>query len=254
MKKFVCILISLMLVSVASADMVAYYDFEEGSGTQVLDQSGYGTAANGTIVGTPTWAAGKVGNYAMSFDGNGYINCGNDAKFNLSTAMTVTAWLKSDGPSRNIWEMWLSKGNTSGWRSCQNGYPMWWNYQGTAIFWGVNGDAAVVYGEKTALDGTWHHVACTFDSVSGYMATYVDGELDIARSDLAGVLIAQNALDVWIGSCTEYTGGTWVGLMDEITIWNEALSQEEIQAMVPEPITISLLGLGSLVMIRRRRA
>jgi len=252
MKKFVCILISLMLGSVASAERVAYYDFEEGSGTQVLDQSGYGIAANGSLVGTPTWTAGKIGNYAMNFDGSSYIDCGNDTKFDLSTAITITAWLKADGASRpGQWEMWLSKGNTSGWRSCQNGYQEPVN---TTMFFGVNGDQANLYGSHTALDGTWHHVACTFDSTAGYMAIYVDGQLDNFRDDLAGVQILQNpGVNVWIGSCTEWTGGTWIGQMDEVTVWNEALNAEQIQAMVPEPVTLSLLGLGGLVLLRKRK-
>lgn len=216
----------LLVVSLnhsARADLVAYYDFETGSGTTVMDQYGGDTPANGTFAGNPIWVAGKVGNYALEFNGTSdYVNCGNNAKFNISQQMTITAWLKAPLTTSPTYRMWISKGNTSGWRSCQNGGS-------SNLFWGANGNAANVGGTKTVLDDTWHHVAVTYryDGSYGIGTIYVDGVPD--NSGSFSVPILTNTLDVLIGGNVEYTPGLWQGAIDDLGIWNQALIQEEIQ-------------------------
>lgn len=72
--------------------LVGYWNFDEGSGTVAHDTSGFGN--DGTIYGNPTWTTGISGN-AISFDGiNDWIDCGNDASLNPSTAITLAAWYK----------------------------------------------------------------------------------------------------------------------------------------------------------------
>ncbi len=217
----------LLVVSLnhsARADLVAYYDFETGSGTTVMDQYGGDTPANGTFSGDPNWVAGKVGNYALEFNGTSdYVNCGDNAKFNISQQMTITAWLKAPQTFSPTYRMWISKGNTAGWRSCQSG-------AGASLIWGVNADNANVYGIKTVLDDTWHHVAVTYkyDDGFGTAKIYVDGELDNAGGFAFPILT--NALDVAIGgNPVGYPDGLWQGLIDDLGIWNQALIQEEIE-------------------------
>src|SRR3989344_4592144 len=67
----------LAQVSGAGSGLVAYYTFDEGSGTTAGDSAGTNT---GTLTGGPTWTSGtdvKVGTGAMSFDGvDDYVNLG----------------------------------------------------------------------------------------------------------------------------------------------------------------------------------
>jgi hypothetical protein len=56
-----------LLVSCADADLVGYWQFDDGAGNIATDKSGNGN--NGTLIGGPTWIAGTVGGGALSFDG-----------------------------------------------------------------------------------------------------------------------------------------------------------------------------------------
>jgi len=72
---------------------VAAWDMDEGSGAKINDQSG--NHNDGTISGA-TWTSGKYGS-ALQFDGvNDYVDCGNDASLNITSAITIEAWVKTN--------------------------------------------------------------------------------------------------------------------------------------------------------------
>ncbi|MBU0579479.1 hypothetical protein KJ628_05955, partial [Patescibacteria group bacterium] len=83
-KKFICLAAWALVLGVAanaSADLVAHWRFDEGSGTIAADVSGNGN--DGTLRGDPRWVAGVIGG-ALEFDGNGdYVDCGNSAIFDI---------------------------------------------------------------------------------------------------------------------------------------------------------------------------
>jgi uncharacterized protein (TIGR03382 family) len=244
MKKMLCVLMVLCLAGAASADLVAYYNFEEGSGVVAADSSGYGNAANGIKggAGTISWIPGKVGNYAASLDGASYFNCGKDSKFDITGQISIAAWIKST--PNHFFEMLVSKGNGAGWRVCEL-------VNADSMFWGVNGDNANIGGSITALDDTWHHVAVTYDETADLTRMYIDGAKEEASYSWP---ILTNNYDVVLGANAELGYGfNWFGAMDDVRIYNHALTEAEVQALVPEPITMSFLGLGALALLRRRR-
>ena len=72
-------------------NLVAYYNFNEGAGTVLHDSSGNG---NNSAITAATWtASGKYGG-ALVFDGaSGYVTVSNASSLNLSTGMTLEAWV-----------------------------------------------------------------------------------------------------------------------------------------------------------------
>ena len=88
------LLLSLAVPRVASAQstgLVAAYGFEEGAGTTTADVSGNGNT--GTLVGA-TWAApGMYGGGALSFNGSARVTVPDSASLDLTTAMTIEAWV-----------------------------------------------------------------------------------------------------------------------------------------------------------------
>jgi hypothetical protein len=92
----------------ATPGLVAAYSFDEGSGSTVTDSSGNGNT--GTVSGATWTGAGKYGG-ALSFNGtNARINVPNSASLQLSSGMTLEAWVNPSTVS-SAWRDVIYKGN-----------------------------------------------------------------------------------------------------------------------------------------------
>ena len=93
----------------ATPGLVAAYSFDEGSGTSVSDGSGSGNG--GALTGGAKWSAtGKFGG-ALVFDGSSArVDVPNSAALQLSSAMTLEAWVKPAQVS-SAWRDIVYKGN-----------------------------------------------------------------------------------------------------------------------------------------------
>ena len=84
----------LSMAGNTSADLVAHWSLDEGSGTTVYDSSGRGN--DGTLGGDPQWIVGRTG-MALDFNGEGdYVDCGDSEDFQFTDQMTVACWVRSD--------------------------------------------------------------------------------------------------------------------------------------------------------------
>ncbi len=86
------LLVLVMCGSVWAQDsgLIAYWEFDEGSGTIAYDSAGNN---DGTIYGAQ-WTTGQAGG-ALSFDGvDNYVDCGNDESLDFTDAITIGAWVK----------------------------------------------------------------------------------------------------------------------------------------------------------------
>ena len=94
----------------STTGLVAAYSFDEGSGTTVADASGHGNT--GTISGA-TWTTGLFGN-ALSFNGtNSWVTINNSSSLNLTSGMTLEAWVKPTAAS-SAWTAVMLKERTGG--------------------------------------------------------------------------------------------------------------------------------------------
>ena len=73
----------------------------------------------------------------------------------------------------------------------------------------------------------WHQVVSTFDATAGTINIYIDGEL-AASKEVSQKTISTNDYAVAIGTDTERTGREFQGKIDNVRIYNRALSPEEI--------------------------
>ena len=268
------IALSLMVGS-ASAQM-ALWEFEEGIGTTAADSINNNDGTLGGAV-LPTWVAAPGGKTGGAIQMNGWdsvnqlevdsiITVATDTSItpdldDLNSAMTVACWVKdaggimnypalvADGPStyaqNNGDESWLFGAYPeAGWI----GYgQLYWQTWHGGVKRNLNSTAAI------PSDGLWHHVAATYDGVTKNI--YIDGQLAGTGAAAFGA-IQVNELPVTIGGCAMTGGGSqrnYNGQLDGVQIFGTALSAAEVDALVPEPMTMTLLGLGSLVLLRRKR-
>lgn len=223
--------------------LVAWWKLDETEGSNVADSSGNNLA--GTVVGNPQWqpAGGKVGG-ALHLDGDGdYVGIEDELALDITDAITVAAWVKVNAFDKDFQAI-VTKGD-SAWRlqrftntNCMEFACSGVDAEGTQ--WGNIG------GSATVSDGQWHHVAGVYDGEKLYI--YVDGALD--NSKQASGTIATNDHSVLIGANAEKPDEdyrTWNGLIDDVCVFNYALSADEVAALCSgkEPLVIAGVELPS---------
>ncbi len=199
---------------------VSLYEFEGDFSNSI---SGPDATAMGNAQIVTDGERGQV----LSLDGSGdYLDCGNDSiedggSIILETAMTLTAWIKSsdmDGDDGVISYGWA-------WRMLGDG--------GVVRFKNTTLSVADFSGSVAVDDGNWHHIAVTYDSVAEVLAIYVDGEEDVSTA-CTELLNTWDGYQFAVGYVLSGTHGYFNGLMDDASVYDFALSGEEIQALASQ--------------------
>lgn len=195
------------------------WHFNEDSGTTIADSSGNGNTGtyhgesfnDGTLKNGPQWVDGKYGK-ALQFDGSDdYVDCGNDSSLNLDNEVTVEAWVKPIAvPSSG--EGLASKADLS--------YGLTYYVNGQVYFYTYSGSH---FSTTSLPTGEWSHVVGTYDGTTRRL--YVNGVLKDEDND-PGLSLSSSA-KFKIG----YYSGYFNGLIDEVRIYNRALSEAEIKAI-----------------------
>ncbi|HKQ37944.1 MAG TPA: PQQ-dependent sugar dehydrogenase [Verrucomicrobiae bacterium] len=197
--------------------LVAAFGFDEANGTGTIDASGMGN--HGVLEGATRTASGKYGG-ALVFNGSGArVRVTDSASLHLSRGMTLEAWVYPTA--------------LGGWRDVI--------YKGPDDVYYLEGssgsDPAVGGTFTTALTGpqlplnTWTHLAGTYDGST--LALYVNGALAGSRAESDTIQQATGALT--IGGDDPY-GQYFQGRIDEVRIYNRALTVDEIQLDMIRPV------------------
>ena len=206
------LVLCLVLVGNASASLVAHYELA----TDFNDSSGNGL--HGTPMGGASILSDPERGDVLSLGGAGqYVDCGNNALFNITEAITVAGWIKVNAFDVQ-WQSVVAKGN-SAWRLSRDGTQNDLEFACT----GLSGNWKVL-GSINVNDGKWHHVAGVYDGSE--ISLYVDGILDVSLT--ASGNVATTTHQVWLGGNVERPGREWNGLLDDVRIYDHALSAAEI--------------------------
>jgi hypothetical protein len=215
--------------SAASGGLVGAWGFNEGAGGTASDVSGY--ANNGTMSGA-TWSAqGKIGG-GLAFSGtSAQLAVADSASLDLTTAMTLEAWVYPSSSSTGLRSI-LAK-NTDRYYLMASSAT-----QGRPAVGGTFGSGAQnVFGTQPLPVSAWTHVAATFDGAS--LRLYVNGA-SVAAASRSGALTTSTE-NLLIGN--DVYGESFQGVLDEIRIYNRALSVSEIQADMSAPVETGPLQL-----------
>jgi len=213
----------LCSISICAADvledaLVAVWLFDENQGLEAEDASGNGH--DGDIKGAK-WVQGKIGT-GLEFNGDGNIvEIPHDADFDL-TEYTISAWIKTE--PTGLWQTVIGKEPAAG---NPRNYGIF--VAGNTKLLGVNYTTAgawkTAFSKTVAADNKWHHVAATFDGE--FLRAYFDGVMEgETRTEIPP---DHNTEPVRIGRWGNPRGDFWSGVLDEVAMFNQALTEDEIQ-------------------------
>jgi hypothetical protein len=216
--------------------LVGYWNFDEGEGAEAGDSSGYEN--DGDVFGTKDWVPGRCGNAALSFDAGAdgsvdYVKVLNSDSINTST-FTVSFWVSLSDLAETM--VFLHKRNVQWGRNFQISYNTVGpnnelkDYLKVKIDNGAtsNDFDNAAYAEVNLEIDRYYYVVGTYDQDK--LKLYLDGikiaEHSINMTDNVG------DGDLYIGAHSAdypYMNPT-NGIIDEVRIYNYALTQEQIQA------------------------
>lgn len=215
--------------------LVAYWKLDETYGTNFLDSSGNNYKGGCSPSKCPKYTENGKANGAYVFDGSNEIFIGSLPRFDNSTKFTVEAWIKSDeissterlgtifnkGPVVSSQYAWFYIFNPPGYNLVlESGDKEGW--------------ARFVAPPSNFPADQWHHVAVSIDQVAGgvNVTFYKNGALT-GTTLVYGRNIHSGSYNARIGSY-QGTSHYFKGIMDEIRVWNRALSGHEIKAHYEE--------------------
>jgi hypothetical protein len=222
--------------------LVLYLPFDEGAGNTAEDLSGEDN--HGTLNGDPKWVEGKGGT-ALQFSGEenkNYVEVPDDPSLNPTSEITCAAWIYIDGfqPTGGVISKYIGAGN-------QRTYNLRMDHSTVlALASECSSDGSYQEGVTatpintqggTLLEGQWQHIAMTFKA-SKFLRLYVNGELKAETEAVITDQLFDNNTPLLIGTDFQIGGAhsgqprEFTGIIDEVAIFNRALSDEEIQMVM----------------------
>lgn len=226
--------------------LIGYYNFSNnnrsGAGRTITNFcTTTGSTLNGTTNGTATTPLFECApppftspECNMVLDGtNDYAQAADNNALDL-TQFTVGAYFKTtstgtekvimfkdvDGSKAN-YRLYITSGN-----------------QVAISFTNTSNNVIAATGTSTVTDGTWHYAVGTYDGAN--LKIYVDGALQTTTANTTTPLTGTNALNIGVG----YSGlNKYSGSLDELSVWNTALSLSQIQGMIGQRIVGNEAGL-----------
>ncbi len=219
----VSLAIVLCFVGNVPGDLVAHWDFEGDLSDDVNNNNATAQGDAGIVLDPDR---GRV----AEFDGNGdYLQIPNSPSLNITgDQMTLASWVYFDDVSGDP-EIVIAKPYQDGQHTSPYfSYGLHMLSNGTPRFWlSLSGGARNAPGSPNYESGQWYHMAGTYNGSE--MVLYVDGEVSATTSASGDINAYDNPLFLGInGGRTEPMDGK----IDDVRIYNHALDQVDIQAIM----------------------
>lgn len=197
--------------------LLGWWRFNEAAGNISADASGNGNDAN--LIGGPVKVAWDFGN-SLNFNGTDqYVTIDNESFFDITSNITITCWIRKNGNDQ-----------TSCLVSKSDSFNVYIGEISTGVTFYCGGTGRSVASTTNICDNKWHHVAAVYDGSAKKI--YIDGIFDSLRNSSG--LITTNDYKVTIASGENLPEQKLQGMIDEVRIYNLALSAERIRAIADE--------------------
>lgn len=216
-----CCLSTLMAGS-ARADLMAHWRLDDGVGATALDSSG--NERHAQMEGAPIWGVGALDGALETSLGNYLVVPGYTGVLGAEPR-SCTAWINTTQNNGVIfgWGLitngtkWIVRVNSGGQLRCEV-------------------DGGFQFANTSLLDGEWHHVAAVLTPEAPNVEDvllYVDGVHDGTSSISARAVNTIEDMDVTLGQNPHSLATRpFVGLLDDMRVYNQALTEEELQAVM----------------------
>lgn len=204
------------------ADLVGEWRFNDGAGTEAKDSSGSNNHGNLLPIGLePVFTDGIFGK-GLEFDASNYVAVPDGASLSdVKSAITISYWVNrtTDSGGYHV----LKKDAFGGLKDTGgNNFGFWTNHTGGTEYLSLSTD-------KISLD-IFHFITLVWRP--GNKRIYVDAELVSEKTDSRTDDLEQNAADaIYIGNSQGWHANDFIGIIDEVQIYNEALSLAEIHQL-----------------------
>jgi hypothetical protein len=219
-------------VALKSYGLIGHWKFDEGSGQTATDSSGSGNDGTlGTTAGVedadPTWEC-VAGGYALTFDGN------QDDEVLLAnptitgrTVYTITAWIKTSSSAKMTI---YGEGNTA----AEEYLYIDKKSDGTVEFYLRNPPYYPIFSGTTVVDdGAWHLVTLVQRSPTD-RELYIGSGSEATNSVDSGTPTHDTA-SIGLLRASTWTADPFLGTIDDVRIYDRALSPAEIAALAASP-------------------
>ncbi|MBI3985063.1 MAG: DUF2341 domain-containing protein [Candidatus Levybacteria bacterium] len=211
---------------------LVHLKFDDGFGNYASNSGSIGGIGNAGLynIASPATAVsgwnqnGKFGK-ALSFDGtNDYAKVFDSSSLDITSTITISAWVKLTDVT--AYRQVVAK-NTTG-SGYNDPYALRVEITTGKVSARVGNGAAsedTVVGNTSVSDGKWHYIVMTRDA--SFLKLYVDGVLD-ATPVTSTITMFANTTDLRIGSW-EGASFYYKGSMDEVKIFNQALTADQVK-------------------------
>ncbi len=211
-------------LSVTDETLVGWWKLDDNEGSMALDWSGRNN--HGNITGNPQWTIGQLGN-ALELDGyDDAVDVGNPESFNITDTISLLVWIKPEAFGNGADQTYIAKGNDS--------YALRHNNANNLEF-RISDTINVLYLPGSSLNSEWHHLAGTYDGAQ--LKMYLDGVLGATANSPGPV--NESVYNVNIGRESVGNRFHYNGAIDEVRIYNRALTEDEIIEAMREDLLIA---------------
>lgn len=205
----------------------------DGNGTDLVGGN------NGTLMNGAAYTAGKLG-MAFSLDGiDDFVSLGNPNNLKIGSAITLSAWIKPTNPPNGLAAI-ISKWGQNASIDAYSYYLITSNGNVRLLgALGVPNQGDPGFTEGVIPIGDWSHVVMTYDSANGLNKIYINGIKVAERFRPGGITVSDK--NVLLGREDSGAGRHFSGAIDEVQIYNRALTASEVRGLF-EAVIVNSAG------------